>query len=130
MVYCLSKFVLRSAEVAVVEDVGNSYPLNTRIIGNAAKLVAAAFWCVKPCRWLNGSSGSRSHPRHVLETHVSTEEVGKMAAEARVKTVVLNHLLPGGNGARGPVPTTDVYTADVKKFFDGEVIVGADQMRI
>jgi ribonuclease BN (tRNA processing enzyme) len=68
--------------------------------------------------------------RHVLETHSSTEEVGRMASEAKVKTVVLNHLLPGGNGARGPVPSNDVYTSDVKKFFDGEVVVGADQMRI
>jgi ribonuclease BN (tRNA processing enzyme) len=67
--------------------------------------------------------------RHVLETHSSTEEVGRMAAEAKVKIVVLNHLI-GGPGQRGGATTGDPFTADVKKYFDGEVVIGADQMRI
>jgi len=56
-----------------------------------------------------------------------TEDVGRMAAEAKVKTVVLNHLLPGSNQ---PGIGDDAYIHDVKKFFAGEVIVGRDQMRI
>lgn len=67
--------------------------------------------------------------RHILETHVSTEEVGRMAAEAKVKTVVLNHLL-GAPVAGATGTAADGLTADVRKYFDGEVIVGADQMRI
>ena len=31
--------------------------------------------------------------RHVIETHSTTDVVGRMAAEANVKMVVLNHLL-------------------------------------
>ena len=77
----------------------------------------------------NNSGNTESIGRHVLETHSSTEEVGRMAAEAKVKTVVLNHLL-GGPGQRGAAAPADPFTADVKKYFDGEVIVGADQMRI
>jgi ribonuclease BN (tRNA processing enzyme) len=76
-----------------------------------------------------GNTNAESIGRHVLETHSSTEEVGRMAAEAKVKTVVLNHLL-GGPGQRGTAAPADPFTADVKKYFDGEVIVGADQMRI
>jgi ribonuclease BN (tRNA processing enzyme) len=67
--------------------------------------------------------------RHVLETHVTTEDVGRMAAEAKVKTVVLNHLL-GAPAAGAAGAAADGLTADVRKYFDGEVIVGADQMRI
>lgn len=74
----------------------------------------------------NRGGNTESIGRHVLETHVSTEEVGKMAAEAKVKTVVLYHLvgLPAAGSA------DDALIPDVKKFFDGEVLVGADQMRI
>jgi len=78
-------------------------------------------------RGTGGAAGGESIGRHVLETHSSTEDVGRMAAAAKVKTVVLNHLL--GAPARGAADA-DPFTADVKKYFDGEVIVGNDQMRI
>jgi len=66
--------------------------------------------------------------RHVADTHSTTEEVGRMAAAARVKTVVLNHLVPGSNPP-GEIPDT-AYIAGVRKHFDGQVIVGRDQMRL
>jgi ribonuclease BN (tRNA processing enzyme) len=67
--------------------------------------------------------------RHVAETHSTTEEVGRMAAAARVKTVVLSHLLPGSNPVPGEMPDT-AYIAGVRRFFDGQVIVGRDQMKL
>ena len=67
--------------------------------------------------------------RHIVETHVSTEEVGRMATEAKVKTVVLYHLLPGSNSQRGPV-ADETYISEVRKFFAGEIIVGRDQLKI
>jgi ribonuclease BN (tRNA processing enzyme) len=71
-----------------------------------------------------------SVPHHIIETHSTTEDVGRMAAEARVRTVVLNHLVPGSNPARGgPIPD-ERYIQGVRKYFSGRVIVGADQMRI
>ena len=75
----------------------------------------------------NAGGNTESIGRHVLETHSSTEDVGRMAKEAKVKTVVLNHLLPGAN--RGGVPD-DTYISEVKKVFDGPVIVGRDQLQI
>jgi len=74
------------------------------------------------------AGGAESINRHVLETHSSTEEVGRMAAEAKVKTVVLNHLSSGQQ--RGTTNTEDPFSADVKKYFSGEVIVGVDGMRL
>jgi ribonuclease BN (tRNA processing enzyme) len=73
------------------------------------------------------AAGPETIGRHVLETHSTTEDVGKMAAEAKVKTVVLYHLL--GNAAAGGT-IDDAFIPDVKKYFDGQVIVGADQLRI
>lgn len=68
--------------------------------------------------------------RHVIDTHSTTEVVGRMAAEAQVKTVVLYHLLPGSNGPLSRELPDTTYIAGVRKFFDGQVIVGRDQMRL
>ena len=76
-----------------------------------------------------GAGDGESIGRHVLETHSSTEDVGRMAAEAKVKTVVLYHLL-GVPGPRAGGTPEDAFVPDVKKHFNGEVIVGNDQMRI
>jgi len=79
---------------------------------------------------LQGAGDAESVGRHVLETHSSTEDVGRMAAEAKVKTVVLYHLLGVPNGQRGGGTPEDAFIPDVKKHFNGPVIVGNDQMRI
>jgi ribonuclease BN (tRNA processing enzyme) len=71
------------------------------------------------------NNNGESIARHVRETHSTPEEVGKMAAAAKVKTVVLSHQVGGGRGGND-----DALTADLKKVFSGEVIVGADQMRL
>jgi len=71
------------------------------------------------------NNNAESIGRHVRETHSTPEEVGKMAAAAKVKTVVLSHQVGGGRGGN-----SDILTADLKKVFSGEVIVGADQMRL
>jgi ribonuclease BN (tRNA processing enzyme) len=71
------------------------------------------------------NNNTESVARHVRETHSTPEMVGKMAAAAKVKTVVLTHQVGGGRGGNN-----DPLTADLKKVFSGEVIVGADQMRI
>jgi ribonuclease BN (tRNA processing enzyme) len=85
---------------------------------------------VKAAQSARGGLSGESVARHVVETHSTTEDVGKMAAEAGVRMVVLNHLLPGGNAQRGgPIPDSR-YIDAVRKFFPGEVVVGADQMRL
>jgi ribonuclease BN (tRNA processing enzyme) len=75
----------------------------------------------------NANANAESIGRHVRETHSTPEEVGKMAAAAKVKTVVLSHQV--GGGGRGNADA-DPYSAEVKKFFGGEVILGKDQMRL
>ena len=69
-----------------------------------------------------------SVPRHVAETHSTTVDVGRMAAEAKVKTLVLSHLLPGSNrNATAEFPDT-TYIEGVRKHFSGQVIIGRDDM--
>src|SRR5262245_66618399 len=61
--------------------------------------------------------------RHMIEEHITPEQIGKMAARANVKAVILSHLT-----AR---PDSDDYTAwadEVKKHFSGQVLIAQDLM--
>jgi len=76
------------------------------------------------------ANNTESIARHVLETHSTAEDAGRMAAEAKVKTVVLNHLVGGGSSDRTLESIEADFSASVRKFFSGQVIVGRDQMKI
>jgi ribonuclease BN (tRNA processing enzyme) len=65
--------------------------------------------------------------RHVAETHSTPGDVGRMAKEAGVKTVVLHHQLRG-QAANGF--TISSFIDGVRAVFDGNVIVGEDQLVI
>jgi ribonuclease BN (tRNA processing enzyme) len=62
---------------------------------------------------------------HIVTTHTTTEQAGEMAAAAGVRTLVLNHLLPG---ALSPEVPDERYAAAARKHFDGEIVVGEDSM--
>jgi ribonuclease BN (tRNA processing enzyme) len=64
--------------------------------------------------------------KHIVETHTSTEDAGRMAEEAGVRLLVLNHLIPG---ALGDLPD-DAYIEGVRRFFRGEVVVGRDLLEL
>jgi len=66
--------------------------------------------------------------RHVAETHSTPRDVGRMAAKAQVKTVVLHHLLPGARQPGGLDYPLSNFTDGVRAEFAGEVIVGQDLM--
>jgi ribonuclease BN (tRNA processing enzyme) len=66
--------------------------------------------------------------QHVVETHSNNADVGRMAAEAGVKTVVLTHLLPGSNRNTTAEYPDSSYIEGVRKVFQGQVIVGRDLM--
>ena len=65
--------------------------------------------------------------RHVAETHVTPAGVGRMAKEAGVSMVVLNHQVRG-QAAQGF--TISSFIDGVRAEFDGQVIVGEDQLVI
>ena len=62
--------------------------------------------------------------RQATQGHMTLEIIGKMAARANVKAVVLSHLSARADG-------TDDYTAwaaEVKKHFSGQVLIAKDLM--
>jgi ribonuclease BN (tRNA processing enzyme) len=60
--------------------------------------------------------------RQMTQGHMTLEEIGKMAASANVKTVVLSHLTHKADGDYTP------WAEEVKKHFSGEVLVAKDLM--
>ena len=62
--------------------------------------------------------------RHMIEEHVSPEQVGEMAARAGVKTVVLTHL----PATADPKDEYARFEELVKKHFSGKVLIAKDLM--
>lgn len=63
---------------------------------------------------------------HLMATHTLPAEVGKIAAEAGVKTLVLTHFVPGDM----PSITDADWARDVRVHFKGRIIVGRDLLEI
>jgi ribonuclease BN (tRNA processing enzyme) len=63
---------------------------------------------------------------HLLASHTVPEDVGRVAAQAGVKTLVLSHLVPGDDSTI----TDEMWTEGVRKHFSGKIIVGSDLMEI
>jgi ribonuclease BN (tRNA processing enzyme) len=63
---------------------------------------------------------------HLKNTHTPPEDVGRAAAAAGVKTLVLTHFVPGDD----PSITDEQWAEGVRKHFRGTVIVGRDLLEI
>jgi ribonuclease BN (tRNA processing enzyme) len=63
---------------------------------------------------------------HLLASHTPSSEVGRIAAAAGVKTLVLSHFVPGDD----PTITDAMWTEGVRAHFKGEVVVGRDLMSL
>ena len=82
----------------------------------------------RPPRALDGVSDPRvwRTGEHLLAAHTLPEDVGKIAAKAGVKTLVLSHFVPGDDSSI----TDEQWAEGVHKHFQGRVIVGKDLMEI
>jgi len=60
---------------------------------------------------------------HMKADHTPAEDVGRIAQEAGVKTLVLSHLTPAIDSI-----TDDTWREPVAKYFKGEIVVGKDLM--
>src|SRR5205085_8563558 len=63
---------------------------------------------------------------HLMAAHTLPEDVGRIAAQAEVKTLVLTHFVPGDD----PSITDEQWSEGVRKHFKGRVVVGKDLMEI
>lgn len=63
---------------------------------------------------------------HLMAAHTLPEDVGKIAAQAGVKTLVLSHFVPGDEASI----TDEQWSEGARKYFKGRIIVGKDLMEI
>src|SRR6266508_3425636 len=63
---------------------------------------------------------------HLLASHTATEDIGKVAAEAGVKTLVLSHFVPQDDDSI----TDGMWMEGVRKHYGGTIVVGRDLMEI
>ena len=64
--------------------------------------------------------------QHLMAAHTLPEEVGKIAAQAEVKTLVLSHFVPGDDASI----TDEQWAEGVRNYFKGRIVVGKDLMEI
>jgi ribonuclease BN (tRNA processing enzyme) len=62
---------------------------------------------------------------HLLRSHTTTEELGRVAQAAGVGTLVLSHLVPAF-----PTLTDAMWIEGVRRHYRGRIIVGRDMMEI
>ena len=63
---------------------------------------------------------------HLKAAHTSTEDVGRVAAEAGVKLLVMSHLVPSDE----PSITDEMWMAGARRHYQGRIVVGRDLMEI
>jgi ribonuclease BN (tRNA processing enzyme) len=63
--------------------------------------------------------------RHMHEEHVTPEDIGRMAAKAQVKAVVMSHLGPSLN----PNDDYQRFVDEAKKYYAGPIAVAKDLMK-
>jgi ribonuclease BN (tRNA processing enzyme) len=61
----------------------------------------------------------------ILSHHTLAEDVGRIAQQARVKNLILNHFVPADDNTL----TDEVWMNAVKKTFSGNIIVGKDLLQ-
>jgi ribonuclease BN (tRNA processing enzyme) len=63
---------------------------------------------------------------HLYASHTAVEDVGRVAEEAGVKTLVLSHFVP----ADDPLVTEQMWADAARLHFKGKIVVGRDLMEI
>jgi ribonuclease BN (tRNA processing enzyme) len=76
--------------------------------------------------WQSKTAGEQEgFLRHMHEEHVTPEDIGKMAAKAGVKAVVMSHLGPTVD----PHDNYARYVDEAKKYYSGPITIATDLMK-
>jgi ribonuclease BN (tRNA processing enzyme) len=89
-------------------------------------LVHEALWIPAVDRILARNPDASRLKKHLLDSHTAAEDCGRVAAAAGVKTLVLSHLVPGGDAS----VTDEMWVDAASRHFSGRVVVGKDLMEI
>ncbi len=89
-------------------------------------LVHEALWVPGVDRLVARVANAATLKKHIIDSHTSVEDCGKVAAAAGVKTLVLSHIVP-----KDDLSITDQMWIDAARaHFKGEIVVARDLMEI
>ncbi len=89
-------------------------------------LVHEVMWVPAIERLAGADANARTLKKHIINSHTSVEDAGRVAEAAGVKTLVLSHFVP----ADDLTLTADMWSAAAQAHFKGRVVVGKDLMEI
>ena len=115
---CPDRAIVFSGDTAPSEAVA-------RLAHGADVLVHEVLYAPAVDRIAAAEPNARTLKAHLLAAHTPAEDVGRIATEAGVKTLVLSHFVPGGPGI-----TDADWEAAVRPHFSGRIVVGRDLLEL
>ena len=119
---------LQSADRSIVIS-GDTRPCDAliRLAREADVLVHEVLWPEAVDRMLANVYNAAALKKSILSHHTPAVEVGRVAAEAQVKTLVLSHFVP----ADDPEITGEMWMGEVRRGgYKGPIILGKDLLEI
>jgi ribonuclease BN (tRNA processing enzyme) len=111
--------------IVISGDTARSDNLVTLARG-ADVLVHEAMWLPAVDKIVARDPNAGRLKEHIVNSHTAVEDCGRVAHAAGVKTLVLSHLVPGGD----PTITDEMWISAARQHFQGRVMVGKDLMEI
>jgi ribonuclease BN (tRNA processing enzyme) len=97
-----------------------------KLARGADVLVHEALWLPAIDRIIARDPNASRLKEHLLASHTTVEDCGRVAQAAGVKTLVLSHLVPGGDATI----TDEMWISAARQHFQGRIVVGKDLMEI
>jgi ribonuclease BN (tRNA processing enzyme) len=119
------RFDSPARSIVISGDTSPSASLVT-LARNADVLVHEVLYLPAVEKIIAGSPNPAALRKHLLDSHTPLDQVGRIAAEVNVKTLVLSHFTPGETTE----VADEVWRQGAQAHFKGEVIVGRDLMEI
>lgn len=119
------RFDARDRSIVISGDTAPSKNL-VALARGADVLVHEALWPPAVDRIVATVPNAATLKKHILDSHTSAEDCGRIAEEAGVKTLVLSHLVPPDD----PAVTEQMWIDAAKRHFGGRIVVGKDLMEI
>jgi ribonuclease BN (tRNA processing enzyme) len=111
--------------IVISGDTARSDNLVTLARG-ADVLVHEAMWLPAVDKIVARDPNAGRLKEHIVNSHTAVEDCGRVAQAAGVKTLVLSHLVPGGDATI----TDEMWMNAARQHFQGRIIVARDLMEI
>jgi ribonuclease BN (tRNA processing enzyme) len=119
------RFDTADRSIVISGDTARSDALVTLARG-ADVLVHEALWVPAVDKIAASLPNSTTLKKHIIDSHTSVEDAGRVAQAAGVKTLVLSHFVP----ADDPAITDQMWFDAARAHFRGTIVVGKDLMDI